>query len=89
LGGHRSILSSNSKPKIPKVANYWNQKVVVACIVRFNNKNNYSWTKKIHTIKMIGIIICARRIIIGCLANPKTSSPLKCRRQFIKDDLDV
>jgi hypothetical protein len=32
LGGYCSILSSNFKPKIPKVTNYWNQKVVVACI---------------------------------------------------------
>jgi hypothetical protein len=45
--------------------------------------------KKIHTIKMMGIIICAKKTIISYLVDPKTSSPLKCARQFMKDDLYV
>jgi hypothetical protein len=51
-----------------------------------SNKNAYSWTKGIHTVMEMRIIVSTRRTISKPFGRPKTSSPSKCNRQFVKDD---
>ncbi len=40
-------------------------------ILGFINMNNYSWTKKIHMIKMMGIIVYIKRTINKLFDKPK------------------
>jgi hypothetical protein len=40
-------------------------------IIKHNNKNDYSWMRKIHKIGMMKIIVCANRTISRLLDKPK------------------
>ncbi len=45
--------------------------------IGFSNKNGYSWTKKIHMVRTMGIIVSIKRTINKSLGRPKNLFPLK------------
>ncbi len=47
--------------------------------IRLNNKNCYLWTREIHTVRRMKIIVCTRRIINESFGRPKNLLPLKVR----------
>ncbi len=48
--------------------------------IGFNNKNNYLWMKKIHIVRMMGIILNAKRTINRSLGRPKNLFSFKVRQ---------
>jgi hypothetical protein len=59
---HKYFPSTPGHLKIVKLMNHWNQMVVVERIllhkIKFKSQNKYPWTRKIHTIKRMGIFVC-------------------------------
>ncbi len=72
---HKYFPSTPGHFKIVKLMNHWNQMVVVEHIllhkIKFKSQNKYPWTRKIHTIKRMGIFICTYNTINKSFGRPK------------------
>ncbi len=49
-------------------------------IIRHNSRNGYSWTREIHTIRMMGINVYANSTISRLLGRPKNLFSFKVRQ---------
>jgi hypothetical protein len=49
--------------------------------IRLNNRNYYLWTKKIHMVKTMKIILYTKRAVNGLPGRPKNLLPSRCKTQ--------